>query len=109
MLRIIPVIFCALFVVAGSVPGAADHPCDPYSPFYTRIETGPGALLADVFLFAMSAPVVVGTAGGRRRPVINQRTGEVRHVSTAACLPITVARHFVQNRPPHVEHWRAYD
>ena len=98
-----------LFLIGTAVPVLADHPCDPYAPYYTKIETGPGSLLADLFLFTFSAPVAVGTVGGRRATVCDRMTGQCRRVSTAACLPITTARHFVGNRPPHPEHWVAED
>lgn len=88
-------------------PASAQHPCDPYAPYYHQTETGPGALLADLFFFTMSTPIAVVAVGGARRNVINPRTREVRRVSTAACMPIATARHFGQTRPPHVEHWRA--
>lgn len=99
----------ALIFLLLKIPGAMaqDHPCDPYAPYYHKTETGPGALLADVFFFAFSAPVAVATVGGARRPVVNPHTGERRRVSTAACLPISTARHFGQTRPPHVDHWVA--
>lgn len=87
----------------------SEHPCDPYAPYYHKIETGPGALIADLFFFVMSAPVVIATAGGSHRPVVNTQTGERREIATAACLPISTARHFFQNRPPHAEHWIAYE
>lgn len=100
----------ALVMLLLKIPQAAaeeGHPCDPYAPYYHKIETGPGALLADIFFFAFSAPVAVATVGGARRPVVNPNTGERRRVSTAACLPISTARHFTKNRPPHAEHWVA--
>ena len=102
-------VLCALaFLLVLATPLGAG-PCAPYSPYYTRIQTGPGSLLADVLIFTFSAPMATVLIGGRTRPVQNTQTGEVRNVAAAACVPLAVAQHFVQNRPPHVEHWRAYD
>src|SRR5262245_2535093 len=102
-------IIIALCLIVLAVPafGQDGHPCDPYAPYYMKAETGPGALLADLLFFTMSTPIAVAVVGGPRRHVVNTRTGQRLRVASAACLPISTARHFVQNRPPHVEHWRA--
>ena len=80
-------------------------PCEPFAPYYHKVQTGPGAMLADLFFFVGSIPATVVLVGGPSRPVVNPQTGERRRVATAACMPITTAQHFGQTRPPHLEHW----
>lgn len=95
-----------LLLLSSAAAAQNGHPCDPYAPYYHKTETGPGALLADLFFFVGSVPHTVILLGGPRRPVVNPQTKERRRVSTVACMPISTAKHFIQNRPVHVEHWR---
>lgn len=97
----------ALALVISTTPlGAQGSRCDPFAPYYHKVQTGPGAMLADLFFFVGSVPIAVASFGGARRNVVSTH-GEQARVSTAACLPIATARHFGETRPPHVEHWRA--
>lgn len=85
---------------------ANDHPCDAYAPYYHSTTNSPGSALGDVFFFIFSAPMAVAIVGGPRKNVINPQARQRARVSTAACMPVSLVRHFVGARPPHVEHWR---
>jgi hypothetical protein len=85
----------------------AQHPCDAFAPYYhaTRAPSL-GSALADIFLFVGSAPMAVAIVGGPRRNVVNPHTGERRRVSSAACMPVSLVRHFRASQPDHAEHWQ---
>ena len=112
--RIIKVVAVVIGVIAIillllKIPPAAaqdGHPCDAYAPYYHKVTTSGGSAMGDLFFFVFSAPMAVAIIGGPTRTLVNARTGQRVRVSTAACMPVSLVRHFGQSRPVHAEHWQ---
>lgn len=95
------VLLTVALLLAMSVPAVAK--CDPaYAPYYHRQDVGPGSILADLFFLPFA--IAIGTAGAPAAPVATPYGGaELSH--HPICMAGHLARHAVEQRPVHAEHY----
>src|SRR5262245_26513078 len=104
-------LIASVFLIVMTLPLAAQrdyaeertHICDDYAPYYHRIDTGPGSILADLFFLPMSLPASIVAIKAAKRPKVTAY-GETQFDGSPVCLPINIIRHM--GGRPHVRHHR---
>lgn len=85
-MKAILVLTLALFTAVSATTSARAVECDPnLTPYYHRIETGPGSLIADLFLLRFASSILVLTA-----PVAAYDSS---HVKKAWCMNKQLTTH----------------
>lgn len=88
-------IFASMCLIATTtLTSAAPSHCQGGEPYYHHVQTGPGSVIADLFLFPMSLGVVVLTV-----PIAKRNEKGVYITAAAMCGPIHHAEQLTGNRP----------